>query len=297
MNKIFTAASKNLKENEKHFQKIFIRYSKHNLTEATLNDDSFANITFTQFVGEGIKRISNKAFGKSYKTITLFSCLSCELIETPFKYNIWTTLNQLTEVKSLELGLNVTEMPSNAFKTINGSESKLGLLRLRLNQNFTIKSNAFNNLKQLNQLYINENYHHKNHLKFEKSAFNFSDFDTSSISMYLYFDNLNLTGDSFAPGSFDGNKRGLDIAFYQSNITYIPESSFKYVLSNNKNTIKLRPGESDFDQSYIDCFDCRNLWLINNQFGKQVMNANCTSDKNKTLFDKEIQDKLKNKCK
>ena len=260
---------------------------KDNLTEATLNDNSFANITFDDFYGYRIKRISNKAFGKSNKTIKQFWCASCELSETPLEYNVWTTLNQLTEVNHLTVGLNVTKIPSNAFKPNNGAESKLKSLALNPKQNLTIKSNAFSNLNRLDVLEISENsLKYKNEYKFEKSAFNFS----GIRYLHMEFTVLNLTGDYFAPGSFDGNKQSLDISLMGSNITYIPESSFKSVLNNNGNKVK-------FYLSYIDCTDCRNMWLITNQKDKQVINALCKSDTKKTLFDEDIQVKLKNKCK
>ena len=167
-----------MKGNEKHFNGISLKYLKNNLTEATLNDNSFADITFGIFNGYGIKRISNLAFGKSGKTITIFSCYFCELSETPLKQSVWSTLNQLTEVSSLEVGLNVTEIPSNTFKPKNGDESKLKSLHLNLKQQLTIKSNAFNNLKELYQLHIYKDpLEYKNDYKFEKSAFNFSGVD------------------------------------------------------------------------------------------------------------------------
>ena len=106
----------------------------------------------------------------------------------------------------------------------------------------------------------------------------------------MKFISLNLTGDSFAPGSFDGNKQPLDVTFVRSNITYIPESSFKSVLSNNQTEIEL-------ELSYIDCEDCRNLWLINDRKDKQLIGARCIGKIWKKLFDQDIQVKLKNKCK
>ena len=61
-------------QNEKHFFQINIMNSTDNLDEKTLNDNSFADITFDSFYGYGIKRISNKAFGKSAETLTHFWC-------------------------------------------------------------------------------------------------------------------------------------------------------------------------------------------------------------------------------
>ena len=67
-------------------------------------------------------------------------------------------------------------------------------------------------------------------------------------------------GHSFAPGSLDGNKLQLHIDFKYASITYISESAFKSVLDNNINKIEFSYLGSY--QSYIDCEDCRNLWLI-----------------------------------
>ena len=100
-----------------------------------------------------------------------------------------------------------------------------------------------------------------------------------------------MTGDSFAPGSFDGNQRQLKIKFERTNITYIPKSSFKSVLNDKLNDIEFYLG------STIDCDDCRNQWLIIDQKENQVKNALCKMDTKKTLFDNEIQLKLKTKCK
>ena len=230
LSKIFNLISKSLGENDLHFKRVRITLTEN----GTLNDNSFANITFDDFYGYRIKRISNKAFGKSDKTIKQFWCASCELSETPLEYNVWTTLSQLTEVKWLDLRLNVTQIPSNAFKTNNEAESKIKSLTLYLTprQRLTIQSNAFNNLKQLLEIeFLSE----VDFFKIEKSTFNFSRVNNSRIAM-LFMASI-LTGDIFAPGSFDGNKQQLEIDFPSSNISYIPESSFKYVLNNAENLI------------------------------------------------------------
>ena len=282
-----------MKENEKHFKRITLEQWDNNLTKATLNDNSFADITFDELDGWGIKRISYKAFGKSAKTIKGFRCAVCELSEAPLEYNVWTTLSQLTEVKWLDLRLNVTQIPSNAFKTNNGAESKIKSLILYLTpkQRLTIQSNAFNNLKQLLEIeFLSE----VDFFKIEKSTFNFSRVNNSRIAM-VFMASI-LTGDIFAPGSFDGNKEQLDIELCASNFTYIPESSFKSVLSDNRNIIDFH-GCPGVYTSYIDCADCRNLWLITDRKENQLMNAFCMNDPKKTFFDQDIQEKLRNKCK
>lgn len=52
-----------------------------------------------------------------------------------------------------------------------------------------------------------------------------------------------------------------------------------------------------FGKSYIDCYDCRNQWLINGKKENQVENAFCKENNKNKWFDSEIVLKLKNKCK
>ena len=100
-----------------------------------------------------------------------------------------------------------------------------------------------------------------------------------------------MTGNSFEEGSFDGNKGTLKIRFLYSDIDYIPENSFKSLLNNTKNSIAL------YDDSTIDCNNCANYWLIKEKKEKQITNAHCKDNVNKTLFDTENQTKLSKKCK
>ena len=94
----------------------------NNLTEIidsnqlNLNDKLFADLTFKSFYGDGIRRIIANAFGKSTETIIFFWCIFCEFSDSPSNYNIWTTLSQLKQLQLLFIGLNVTEIPSNAIK-------------------------------------------------------------------------------------------------------------------------------------------------------------------------------------
>ena len=47
----------------------------------------------------------------------------------------------------------------------------------------------------------------------------------------------------------------------------------------------------------IDCSDCRNLWLINENKEKQVKSVFCKDDLKRGFFDNEVKNKLKSKCK
>ena len=252
----------------------------YKLNESTLNESSFSDILFNDFYAYGIIRINNKAFDKSAETIDHFWCSMCYLSDSHSEYNIWSVLSKLTNLNSLTLGLNVTEIPSNAIQPINGLYSSINDFTLRSMQNLTIKTNAFNNLNKLHQLTIQLT----NINQIEKSALNFAG---ESSSLFLIFAHLKFHDDSFAPDSFGDIKRSLYILFISTNITHIPESSFKTVLNNSESKIQ-------FDNSLIDCEDCRNLWLITNE--KQIHSPFCKQNTKMLLFDPEIQLNLRTKC-
>lgn len=93
-----------------------------NESELTLNNNSFADLTFKQFHGLQVKKIHVNAFGELSNTITFFTCLKCEIQNHQPDYNIWTTLSRLTQMNQLIIGLNVSEIPSNAFRSVDGLE-------------------------------------------------------------------------------------------------------------------------------------------------------------------------------
>lgn len=282
MPKIFALASKDITLKNKHFKKIEIERPS-NETEATLNDNSFGDFTFDHFNGIRIEKISTNAFGNSSTTVYNFLCSYCTLIDSPSNYNIWATLSQLNRLHSVEVGLNVKEIPSNAITPINQHTSNLTFFTFSSRQNLTIRTNAFHNLNALFELRIDST----KISKVERGAFNFS----SGEDILLYLNELNMTGNSFEEGSFDGNKRRLKIRFLYSNIDYIPENSFNSLLNKTESEIEF------FSGSTIDCDDCRNQWLIN-QKQEKVKTPYCRDNQdNKTLFDEEIQSKLKLKCK
>lgn len=96
---------------------------------------------------------------------------------------------------------------------------------------------------------------------------------------------LNITfyefeGDTFDSDSFKGLHRPVDIKLDSDVVDYVPESSFKAIL-DNQNNITVIP--------YINCFDCRNYWLIKDGRAKQVFGANCRHHHSITLFHPENQ--------
>ena len=157
-------------------------------------------------------------------------------------------------------------------------------------QNLTIKSGAFENMEKAIEIEVYatsikkiENQAFKTNYKFNQKLF-------------IYFTNSKMTGDSFEEGAFDGAQGPLFITFHSTNINFLPESSFKSVLSSKQNTVDLF-NPTVGGNSKIDCGDCRNHWLIKDNTDNQVHNAYCMGDPKKMLFDSDIKDKLNAKCK
>lgn len=290
----------NLLEEEKNFETMELWTHDMDTTELTSN--IFADITFKEFYGRGIQGIRYDAFGKSAFTITKFSCLSCQLQSFSPQMlvdDVWKTLSTLVQVKSLSIGLNVNQIPTYAIEPIDKRESKLEkLIFYQRNKNVTIERLAFGNLKNLKEIH----FELMNIIKFKRSSLSHR-----SANLKIIFKQMNLDGDSFEKETFNGNKGSLDITFYSSNITYLPESSFKSLLMDRRNTVEFYNKRSEinfidgiqtnFIESFIDCENCGNVWLITNSKQNQVINAFCKHNPSLKLFDTENYLKLFKICK
>lgn len=290
MVKAFNSMSENLGQDDKHFQYIYITLTPEN---GTLDDNSFGDIIFDSFLGEGINKISTKTFNRDQTDlIDSFWCEKCWLQNQPPKYDLWNVFGQMNRMTFLSIDLNVTEIPSNA---INGhKESQLGMITIYSSiQNLTIKSHAFRSLKKLEYILFRE----INFTKFENQSLVFGE-NLVGRKMNVMFLKSNLSGDTFEPGTFDGVKKPIAISFTndmfstpeKSNIKYIPESAFKRPLNNPQSTIS----------STLDCFDCRNHWLIKDnkehQFIEPLCNEYINDITKKRMFDQDIKTYLRAKC-
>ena len=191
---------------------------------------------------------------------------------------------------ALYIGLNITEIPSDAIVPVSGNQSNLAVVEVTGKyHNLTVKSNAFQHLNNLQLITF-----FKTTIKtIEKDAFKMNS-ETEPISIYIQFIECNLTGETFQNGSFDGKKR-IDVVFLDSDINYLSEGAFKKVLNDRYGSI-LFP-ESRYTSS-LDCSDCRNYWLIKENRQNQVPYANCKGEGyKKSLFDDDIKSKLSQKCK
>ena len=197
----------------------------------------------------------------------------------------------MPQLKSLEIGLNITEIPSNAIVPV-GNQTKLDhLMIIEKHHNITVKSNAFQHLSQLVEI----DFHETTIKTIEEEAFKLNS-ESEFNSIIIRFYRCNLTGETFKNGSFDGLSKPIKITFLDSDINYLSEGAFKTVLNNNLGSIDLYTNETQRN-SELDCSDCRNYWLIKENKQEQVNHANCKDEGHKKLFDDDIKSKLSQKCK
>ena len=298
LGKIFNSTSKNLKENEKFFKFVELNITNGNKNQNILGDNLFADITFhTLYIdcpadySIRIKKISNKVLGNSAKSLTRFWCLYCGLEHSPPDYDLWKLFSSMNKLEALAVGLDVDEIPSNAFRSIDGSHSILQSLIYSSDRPLTVKTGAIENLANL----LSINIGRTKIKKFEKESFKLNANASAHFEdLRIFFTELNLTGDVFENGTFDGiKKNATTLIMQQTKINYLAEGVFKSFLENKKNMIHF----SRFFDSEIDCEDCRNYWLIIDRKLRQVDNPLCKQNNTLNLFSPEIQTKLKLKCK
>ena len=197
----------------------------------------------------------------------------------------------MPQLATLSIGLNITEIPSNAIVPV-GNQTKLTFLTIiGKYHNITVKSNAFQHLSQLLEI----DFHETTIKTIEEEAFKLNS-ESGLTSIIIQFYKCNLTGETFKNGSFDGLSKPIKITFRDSDINYLSEGAFKTVLNNNLGSIDLYTNGPQ-QNSELDCSDCRNYWLIKENKQQQVTHANCKGEGHKKLFDDDIKSKLSQKCK
>ena len=207
-----------MNQTEKHFKKLIVYETKGLKVQdyLVLNDSSFWDITFDEFYGNNIKLISNNAFGQGAETVnTIYiNCILGYVDQLPPLYDIWKVLSSLVNIQHINVALNITEIPSQAFVPLKGKQSKFNLIRLFTYNAITIKKMAFFHLENLNHLHF-----HSDIAKVESQAFAMNKNSSEKLRINFRHD---FDGDAFQPSSFEGIQRSVQINFYQF-VNYIPE--------------------------------------------------------------------------
>ena len=266
---------KNANDSNKHFTEIqvfpeikLIAETGVHQNELVLDQSTFADITFDIFNGYSIKLIHQKAFGKSSQTIKDLEIWG-NVNHSPPEYHVWNMFNSLINILHISIVLNITEIPSYAFDRL----SNLRKLTIRSSNKLTIRNKAFYYLDNLTDLTIGFNgYQESKFNKIQNGAFAFE--KPSNHKLNIMFVRCRFDGNSFEPGSFDGIQRPVQLKLLNSFITYLPETMRNSFLNHSNNTIS-------FDNSGLNCSDCRNLWLFKDN-PHQLKNVQCIEERSLT---------------
>lgn len=262
-----------MNQEQKHFNSVRIYTVNFGVDQLVLNDNSFWDITFDEFVGDNIDLIHQNAFGKAAKTIKWMYNYECCINHQPPQYHIWKVFNELVNVENISVNLNITEIPSQAF---NGTHLKS--IEISTPNRITIKQKAFNNLDNLTDILLASEIN-----KIEKDAFHLNASNqTIKVGFFLgKFDKTQFDVESFYV------KRPVDIELYDADNIFVGQKLFRTI--SNDNNFR-------FGQSLINCFDCKNYWLMRNIKDKQVSGAKCMHNNSLTLFSPSIRSHLEFRC-
>ena len=247
--------SKSANQTEKHFSSLLIQHTNNLKREnyMVLNDSQFGHLTFDSFFAQQIKLISNNAIGNLVHSVSIQGPIN----HLPPKYDIWKVINGMEKVSGINMDLNITEIPTQAF-----TSKKISSISINIKNNITIKSKAFYNADNLFRFEI----YYSNITKIESEAFALA--KNSSQKLEISFGGCQFNDDAFDPKSFSGIQRSVEVVFLFGDVNFIPESAFKPLLEDKRNRMSVYDGR-------FNCLDCRNHWLIKQKKESQFLNPTC----------------------
>jgi len=248
---VFENIDQNLGKNEKHFEQFYL----NNTAITEIEENTFLEVTFDEiniYSATNLKSINSHAFTSTNLVTKLLRIDYTPIINSPPNYDVFFALSSFINLEELLLiGTQISEIPSYAFRPINGIQSKLSEMSFSYNKIEKIGNYSFYDLKNLTRLIFQENP-----LKLiSMNSFHFKNVSNQTFNLRL--DNINtLNGSSFAINSLSNIKRPTTINFDSDpNLKFFDETIFlPFFESNPKNKISLT--------MHIDCDDCRSHWLV-----------------------------------
>ena len=270
----FIKMSQQLPEDGKHFYG-FILY---NSQISELEENVFSGISFEMiliFNSTNLNAININAFNGTESTIEYFYSTNTPLINKDMNTtDIFGVFSKLYNLKSLEiLNSNIQEIPSYAFKPVNGYQFKIQYITI--DQSIKrVMNNAFYNLDSLKGLYISNNsidILQSDALKFRKTnnrdifyiLLDCKAFNTSTSIEQNAFKNLNI------PSRISNIE--------DCNLTHLEEKNFAPFLDKEFNTFEFGIYGADTE---IDCNNCKSYWIIkNDNYRNKIYNLKCSDGK------------------
>jgi hypothetical protein len=264
LKKIFENLSKNLTNDQKHFDtfELFDNYTE--IEDNTFYDITFKTISFINC--NNLSIIRSNAFKSFAGNVEIFyEDFDSKLGEEPYVEELFNALMSLVNVKKIEFCFaHLKSIPDHAFKSTYGEQKNLMLLRFD-NQSppkpyiHTIGKYAFHELNNLTFLGLGNqiiDFVPQHAFDFHKSSNNVLD---------LYLNNNTLNSSSFELGAFLNAKRPINLDLSGNpKLTYLDEKVFApYFRINNINSIFI-------NEKQLVC-DCNMYWLLKyNEFKNQI---------------------------
>jgi hypothetical protein len=253
LKQIFTNISQSLAENEKHFHLFDLKYT----TITELEENTFSDITFDYIQianSTNLKLIHTNAFNSSNSFIHDLAVFNSPIVNSPPNHDIFHLIRSMINLRNIQLdGTQITEIPSNAFQPLEGSESQVQTIMFNKSPIKKIGNYSFYGLKNLTLLGFDGTS-----LEFISSnAFHFEN-QTNEL-LIIYLDNTkSLNGSSFDINSLSSFKRPTTIYMGNSpNIKFLDEKIFRpFFEADQRNKIVF------FEYLLIDCDDCRSHWIV-----------------------------------
>ena len=183
--------------------------------------------------------------------------------------SIFEVLSKFKRVEYIYLGQsNITEIPSEAFKPVNGNQDHLINIHINSTSLAKIGERAFFHLNSLNFIQISNT----NIQTIPANAFAFEKVSNQSLTIRFYSDQF-LDKYNFAKDAFTQIKRPVTLDMSNKE-AFLDERVFlPFLLENSKNAI--------ISDHLFDCDDCRNFWLRKNStLQTRIKNLKCLNKKN-----------------
>ncbi len=248
---VFENIDQNLGENEKHFKQFWL----NNTAITEIEENTFFEVTFDDISisdATNLKSINSHAFTSTNLVTKTFSIINAPIVNSPPNHDIFLALSSFINLEGLELiRTEISEIPSYAFRPINGIQSKLLGIDFHKSKIEKIGNYSFYDLKNLTELSLS-----LNPLKLiSMNSFDFKNVSNQTLQLNLG-DSNTLNGSSFAINSLSNIKRPTYIHLGEDpNLKFFDEIIFQpFFESNPKNKI--------MSNTIMDCDDCRSHWLV-----------------------------------
>ena len=265
---IFDSMSNDLVSDKKHFTHLTLTNSAvHQLNENTFRDITFESILIENSLN--LSQIHRNAFTDTNWFTKSFSIKNCSKMENK-NDDLFYSLSKFRNLETLEIfDTNITEIPSFAFKPINGYQNQLKTISIKGKMFRRIGDNAFRYLNSLTNLtFVDTSI-----ALIPDYALTFS--RISRIKIQINFtDNHLMSGSSFSKNSLAYISRPTQLIGISA--TVLSEEIFlPFLNSNDQNMIEMS------NQTKLECNNCANFWLRRNfELLSRVLRIQCTNGLN-----------------